>query len=181
VAESNAAQAAPPPASPPSASGGSGGKPTLFILLAVVNMLAVIGVGAMLYLGQKKKEAEPNVDDVIKGEHEQIQKEEKSKDFIGKLVPLETFLVNVSGSRGRKLVKINMELEVNNAEVQEEVEKIKPKIRDYIIIIVSSKTFAEISTKEGKDTLRDEIRNQLNLFLTKGQINKVYFTEFILS
>lgn len=177
MAEQNAA-AAPQPAEP---SGSSGGKPTLFILIAVINMLVVVGVGAMLYLGQKKKAAEPGIDDVIKGEHEQHEKEEKSKEFIGKLVPLETFLVNVSGSRGRKLVKINMELELSNAEVQEEVEKIKPKIRDYIIIIASSKTFNEISTKEGKDALRDEIKNQLNLFLTKGQINKVYFTEFILN
>jgi flagellar FliL protein len=177
VAESNAAPAAPAP----EGGGSSGGKPTLFILLAIINMAVVVGVGVMLYLGQKKKEAQPGIDDVIKGEHEKSVAEEHSKDFIGKLVPLETFLVNVSGSRGRKLVKINMELEVTNAEVQEEVEKIKPKIRDYIIIIASSKTFAEISTKEGKDALREEIKNQINLFLTKGQITKVYFTEFILN
>lgn len=174
-------QAAPAAAAAPESSGSSGGKPTLFILLAVINMAVVMGVGAMLYLGQKKKEAEPGIDDVIKGEHEQVQKEEHSKEFIGKLVPLETFLVNVSGSRGRKLVKMNMELEVTNAEVQEEVEKIKPKIRDYIIIIASSKTFNEISTREGKDALREEIKTQLNLFLTKGKIEKVYFTEFILN
>lgn len=176
MAEQNAA-----PAPAPESSGSSGGKPTLFILLAIVNMVVVLGVGVMLYLGQKKKEAEPGIDDVIKGESEQLDKEKKSKDFIGKLVPLETFLVNISGSRGRKLVKMNMELEVTNAEVQEEVEKIKPKIRDYIIIIASSKTFAEISTKEGKDALREEIKNQINLFLTKGQIERVYFTEFILN
>lgn len=177
MAEQNAAAQAPAPQS----TGSSGGKPTLFIILAIINMAVVMGVGAMLYLGQKKKEAEPGIDNVIKGEHEKLAEEAASKEFIGKLVPLETFLVNVSGSRGRKLVKINMELEVTNAEVQEEVEKIKPKIRDYIIIIVSSKTYSEISTKEGKDALRDEIKNQINLFLTKGQISKVYFTEFILS
>ena len=125
--------------------------------------------------------AEPGIDDVIKGEAAKLKEEENSKEFIGKLVPLETFLVNVSGSRGRKLVKINMELELNNAEVQEEVEKIKPKIRDYIIIIASSKTLNEISTKEGKDVLREEIKNQINLFLTKGQIKRVYFTEFLLN
>jgi flagellar FliL protein len=178
VAEQNAAPQAPAPAAPAPS---SGGKPTLFIILAIINMAVVMGVGAMLYLGQIKKNAEPGIEDVIKGEHETVAKEEKSKDFIGKLVPLETFLVNVSGSRGRKLVKINMELEVTNAEVQEEVEKIKPKIRDYIIIIASSKTFAEISTKEGKNALREEIKSQINLFLTKGQISKVYFTEFILN
>lgn len=177
MAEANAAAPAPAPES----GGSSGGKPTLFILLAIINMAVVIGVGVMLYLGQKKKEAQPGIDDVIQGEHDKKAEEEHSKEFIGKLVPLETFLVNVSGSRGRKLVKINMELEVTNAEVQEEVEKIKPKIRDYIIIIASSKTFAEISTKEGKDALREEIKNQINLFLTKGQITKVYFTEFILN
>ncbi len=177
MAEQNAAPA--PPA--PEPHGSSGGKPTLFILLAVINMVVVMAVGVMLYLGQKKKDAEPGIDDVVKGEHEQHEKEDKSKDFIGKLVPLETFLVNVSGSRGRKLVKINMELELTSTEVQEEVDKIKPKIRDYIIIIASSKSFNEISTKEGKESLREEIKNQINLFLTKGQIKNVYFTEFILN
>lgn len=172
-----AAAAAPQPEAPKSS--GSGGKPTLFIILAIVNMLVVVGVGVMLFLGQKKKAAEPGIDDVIKGEKANVENEEKSKEFIGKLVPLETFLVNLSGAHGRKLLKINMELEVNNAEVQEEIEKIKPKIRDYIIIIVSSKSFAEVSTKEGKDSLREEIKNQINLFLTKGQINKVFFTEFL--
>ena len=85
--------------------------------------------------------------------------------------------MNLSGAHGRKLLKINMELEVSNSEVQEEIEKIKPKIRDYIIIILSSKSFAEVSSKAGKDALREEIKNQINLFLTKGQINKVFFTE----
>lgn len=170
-----------PPAPAPDAGSSSGGKPTLFILLAIINMAVVVGVGVMLYLGQKKKAAEPGIDDVIKGEHEQKEHEEKSKEFIGKLVPLETFLVNVSGSRGRKLLKINMELEVTGAEVAEEVEKIKPKIRDYIIIIASSKTYAEISKKEGKDALREEIKNQINLFLTKGQITNVFFTEWIMN
>ena len=157
----------------------SGGKPTLFIILAIVNMLVVMGVGAMLYLDKQNKAKQPGIDDVINGEKQALEDESKNKEFIGQLVPLETFLVNLSGSRGRKLVKINMELEMSSAEAQEEVEKIKPKIRDYIIIIVSSKSYAEISTKEGKDSLRDEIKNQVNLFLTKGRINKVYFTEFL--
>ncbi len=157
----------------------SGQKPTLFILLAIINMLVVVGVGVMVYLGKKKEAAQPGIDDVIKGEKEAQVKEKEESDFIGKLVPLETFLVNVAGSRGRKLLKINMELEVNGDEVQAEIEKLKPKIRDIIIITLSSKTYAEISTRDGKENMRDEIRDQVNLFLTKGEIKKVYFTEFI--
>jgi flagellar FliL protein len=164
-----AAAASPPP----------GQKPTLFIILALVNMLVVLGVGAMLFLGQQKKNAEPKIDDVIKGEVETQEAEKKSQDFIGSLIPLETFLVNLSGSRGNRLMKINMELELDNAEVATEIDRIKPKIRDIIIIILSSKSYMQISSREGKDLLRNEIRDQVNLFLTKGQIKRVYFTEFI--
>lgn len=159
--------------------GGQGQKPTLFIILAVVNMLVVLGVGAMVWMAQQKRLSEPGIEDVIRGEKETLDLEAEQTDFIGKLIPLETFLVNLSGSRGRKLAKVNMELEVSNDAVYEEIDKLKPKIRDIIIILLSSKTYAQISTREGKDSLRDEIRDQVNLFLTKGQIKKVYFTEFI--
>ncbi len=61
MAEQNAAQS-----SQSDSSGSSSGKPTLFILLAVINMAVVMAVGIMLYLGQKKKAAEPGIDDVIR-------------------------------------------------------------------------------------------------------------------
>lgn len=177
MAEDNAAQAAVPGSG--NSSDGKGQKPTLYIVLVIINMLVVAGVGGMVWMGKKQQEAEIGIDDVIKGERLAQEEEARNKDFIGSLIPLETFLVNLSGSRGRKLLKINMELEVDGEEVQAEVEQLKPKIRDIIIVILSSKTYAQVSTKDGKDTLRAEIRDQVNLFLTKGQIKRVYFTELI--
>ena len=156
----------------------SGGKPMLFIALAVVNMLVVVGLGVMIYLNKKKEAAQIKIDDVIQGEHEAQIKDKESVE-IGKLIPLETFLVNLARSQGDRLVKINMEIEASNDDVVKEIDKLKPKIRDIIIIIVSSKTYNQVSTKEGKDSLREEIRDQVNLFLTKGQIKRVYFTEFL--
>ena len=176
MADASAAQQTTPP---PADGGGSGQKPTLFIILTVVNMAVVLGIGVMLYMGQKKRAAEPGIEHVIKGEAKTQGEEEKSTDFIGKLIPMETFLVNLAQSRGRKLAKINMEFEVSSDEVQQEIEKLKPRIRDMVIMIVSDKSLVQVSSKEGKDALREEIRNQVNLFLTKGQIKNVYFTEFI--
>ena len=157
----------------------SGGKPMLFIGLALFNMIVVIAVGLMIYMGKQKESAQPGIDDVIRGESEAQSQESSEPKFIGSLIPLETFLVNLAGSRGQKLVKINMELEVSNNEVQKEIEKLKPKIRDIIIIIVSGKSYQQLSTSDGKDSLRDEIRNQVNLFLTKGKVQNVFFTEFL--
>ncbi|MBX7230474.1 MAG: flagellar basal body-associated FliL family protein [Bdellovibrionales bacterium] len=172
------AKSAPPTSSPPPATS-SGQKPTLFIILTLLNLGVVVGVGVMMYLGQKKKAVEPGIEQVIEGEHKTQKEEEKDTDFIGKLVPMETFLVNLAQSRGRKLAKINMEFEVGSDEVQQEIEKLKPRIRDMVIMIISDKNMIQLSSKEGKDNLRAEIRNQVNLFLSKGQIKNVYFTEFI--
>ncbi len=179
MAEENAAKEAPAAAAP--APGNDGNKsPVLLIALAVINMLVVAGVGFMLYQGKKKEAAEPKIQDVIKGEHEQQAKEAtEEKSFIGKVIPLETFIVNLSGTKGRRIAKVNMELELQGPQVQLEIEKRKAQIRDIIIIILSSKTYDEVAQREGKDSLKNEIKDTLNAFLTKGKILNVYFTEFI--
>jgi flagellar FliL protein len=178
VAEQKA-QEAPAAAAPAPASTSSGGKPILFIGLAIFNMLVVAGVGAMIYLGKQKEAQQPTIDHVVQGDKIASDEAKQNPEFIGKLIPLETFIVNLAGSRGQRIVKINMELEVSNDDVSKEVDKLRPKIRDIILFIVSSKTYAQVATREGKDVLREEIRDQVNLFLTKGQVSRVYFTEFI--
>lgn len=157
-------------------------KPMLLIILVVLNMVFMGAVGAMLYLNKKKEQAKPTIENVIEGEHKaQAEEEAKVDEFVGETVPLETFLVNLSGSRGGKLVKINMEFEIQDPKVREELDKRKSQVRDIIIILLSSKTFEQLSTKEGKEFLRTEIRDTVNAFLTKGKIQRVLFTDFILS
>ena len=172
-------------AAPDGAKGGAGDKkPILLYALVVLNMLVVAGVGFMVQVGRKKDAAQPNINAVIKGEHE-TQVEEKKKEeeevFVGKMIPLEMFLVNLSGSRGRKLLKVAMELEVEGEKVQEEIEKRKPQIRDMIIIILSSKTYDQVSVPDGKDKIKQEITDQINRFLSHGKIRRVLFTDFIWS
>ncbi len=163
---------------------GGGQKPMLFIILAVVNMIVVVTVGVLLYLGKKKESARPTVDNVIAGEHATAEREaNEKKSFLGKVIPLETFIVNLAGSKGRRVAKVNMELELNDTEsegrVAAEIEQRKAQIRDIIIIILSSKTYEQVDKPEGKDDLRIEIKDRINSFLTTGKIANVYFTEFI--
>jgi flagellar protein FliL len=178
VAEDNAAKA-----SSADGQGSSGGKPILLYALVILNMLVVAGVGAMVYLGKQKELAEAKtIDKVVAGAVEDAasaKAEEDKDDFIGKMIPMETFLVNLSGTRGNKVLKVNMELEVEGAKITEEIDKRKPQIRDIIIILLSSKTYNQLSSAEGKEFLREEIRDTVNSFLTKGKIKRVHFTEFI--
>lgn len=176
VAEQKAEAAA------PASGGGSGQKPILLIALAIINMLVVVGVGFMLYKGRQKEAAEPKIDHVIKGEAEAQHKDKEQAieaQTLGKVVPLETFIVNLAGAKGHKVAKVNMELELQGDRAADEIDKRKAQIRDIIIILLSSKTYEEVSTREGKNNLRNEIKDTINSFLVQGKITGVFFTEFI--
>jgi flagellar protein FliL len=158
----------------------SGSKPALLYAIIILNTLGFAGFSWMFYVAKQKEASKPTIEAVVKGEHEEQQVDKKKADeFVGQTVPLETFLVNLSGSRGRKLLKVNMELELEGNQVASEIEKRKPQVRDIIIILLSSKTYGQISTPEGKEYLKEEVRDTVNSFLTKGKIKRVMFTEFI--
>lgn len=172
VSEEKAKEAAPVVASSP-----SGSKPIVLIVLVVVNMLVVLGVGFMLYKNSQKPTS--TIEQVVEGVHHDDKAEAEKVEEVGKVIPLETFIVNLAGSKGRKVLKVNMELEIKGEDIIQEIDNRKAQIRDFIIIILSSKTYDEVSTKEGKDNLRNEIKDQVNSFLSKGKIMNVYFTELI--
>ena len=159
----------------------SGGKPILLIALLVINMGVMAFVGFMVHKSNQAHDHKATIDEVVEGEKkQQVEDVEKAeKEFVGKTIPMETFLVNLSGEHGRKLLKVNMELEVEGEKIQEEIEKRKPAIRDIIITLLSSKTYGQVSNPEGKEFLREEVRDTVNSFLTKGKIKQVLFTEFL--
>lgn len=183
--EKPAAAAAPAEATPDLGAGkGGSSKKQSFILLvlAVVNMVVILAVGMMIWQGKKKDAAEPKIEHVIKGEVETEEKEKKEeKEISEKVVPLETFIINLNGSKGRRVAKVNIEISLEGDGVNAEVEQRKAQIRDIIIIILSSKSYEQVSNKEGKDKLKEQIKDTVNSFLTKGRIKEVYFTEFIYS
>lgn len=164
-------------ASAPASSSGS--KPLLLIGLVVVNMLVVAFVGYMIWKGRKVEEAKPGIEKAIEGENQTQAVEQAAPEDVGKMIPLETFIVNLAGSKGRKVLKVNMELEVKGLEVEKEIENRKAQIRDFIIIILSSKSYEEVSVKDGRESLKTEIKDNINSFLSKGKILNVYITEFI--
>lgn len=167
------------------ARGSSGGKPVILYALVLINMLVVGAVGLMLFMKSRQEQQHPKaIDAAANGiiESEQGQGHggaDGDEEFIGKTIPMEVFVVNLSGNRGNKILKVGMELEVEGERIAEEIDKRKPQIRDIIIILLSSKTYAQVSSAEGKEHLREEIRDTVNSFLSKGKIKRVLFTEFV--
>lgn len=98
---------------------------------------------------------------------------------IGPLYSFDTFIVNLADPGGIRYLKVSMQAEVDSNKVIEEMEKRNPQVRDLILTVLSSKTYAEVSTPQGKIALKQEIIRRLNLILTTGTVRNIYFTEFV--
>lgn len=96
------------------------------------------------------------------------------------LVPMRDFLVNLIDYGGRRFLKATIDLEVNNSKVIEEITVKETILRNYIINILSSKTFNDVKSIEGKNELRKAIISKCNLILKTGKVLNVYFNEFII-
>ena len=93
---------------------------------------------------------------------------------------LDDFIVNLFHPSEDRFLRIKIELGLEGQGTQKEIEKKLPKIRDSLLMLLSSKSVEEISTLQGKLILKNEIINRINSILNTGHISEVYFTEFII-
>jgi flagellar FliL protein len=104
---------------------------------------------------------------------------EEGPPEIGPIYSLDTFIVNLVGSKKKNYLKAKVDLEMDNIKLKEEIDKRLPQFRDVILTLLSNKSDNEIRTLEGKFQLREEIIAMLNQNLRTGKIVNVYFTDFI--
>lgn len=159
------------------AGGGRGGLLKLIIIVVIV--LVVLGGTAFAL-----RTFAPGVVPFLGGEAEEegSAAEEAAAaggKELGVLHSLRPFIVNLVDPSGKRYLKVTLDLELTGPEVKGEVETRRPQVRDTILILLSSKSFEDINTPEGKLRLRNEIISRVNLYLTAGKVKNVYFTEFV--
>jgi flagellar protein FliL len=101
------------------------------------------------------------------------------KPSIGIIWPMEPFIVNLTDNGGERYLKASIGLEVAQQATVEELEQLKPKLRDSILDLLSAKSYADLMDMGGKQRLRDEIILRVNSFLRTGKADRVYFTELV--
>lgn len=116
----------------------------------------------------------------IDGEAEEhIAKVVEKEPIAGEMMMLEPFVVNLSDPAGKRYLKIIMGLELESAEVIVLAEKAVPRLRDAAIMMLTSLTFEEVMTPEGKLQIRDELLERFNQILRPKKVLNLYFTEFV--
>lgn len=164
------APAKPAEAADGAAPAGKSKKKLIVIIAAAVVGIAAIGGGAAVFLAKKNSPAK-----------EKEQKVEPAKAPV--FVPLEPFVVNLQSDDGDKYLQVSMTLQAENDETAELIKKNLPQVRSRLLLLLSSKDASEILTKEGKETLIEEIVEQSKQpFTPKGEpqkVSSVFFTSFV--
>jgi flagellar protein FliL len=140
----------------------------IIIGVIVVFVLGGAGAGAYFFLFKSHPPA---------AEKKQA---EAAKPQIAIFWPMDPFIVNLIDNEGERYLKVVLQLELSDQPAVEELNLLKPKLRDSILDLLSAKTYKEMMDPIGKQRLRDEIALRANGYLTKGKILKVYFTEFVI-
>ena len=95
--------------------------------------------------------------------------------------PLKSFIVNLADKKGvgKRYLKLTLEVEVAGAEQKALVNRKVPQLRDTILLLLSSRTIAEITSMEAKLELKQVLLARMNRAIGKNVIQRLYFTEFV--
>ena len=148
-------------------SGGNGSK------LAIAAVLAFLIGGGAGYAGSQMiggAEAAPSE------QADEESAEEGRYDRV--IVPLEPFTVNLRGSGGGRVLRLQVQLEVERLDATP-IEESKPRLRDAVLSLASDYTFTEMEGIDGKMHFRDELLGRLNRMLDGPRVQRIYFTEFV--
>jgi len=153
---------------------GAGGKksklPLIIILVVVVLLIAGGATGAYFFFFQPK----PQSAEVKAAPTEPLK--------VTIFFPMEPFIVNLLDNESERYLKVTIQMELSEQRTADELRRLNPMLRDTILDLLTSKTYREMIDPLGKQRLRDEIATRVNMILdqTKGKVNKVYFTEFVI-
>lgn len=162
-------------------------KPPMMLIIIVVAVVLVLGAAAagyFLFTGQKTK-ASDKEDHGSELKKEQVSEKgskgggSEGEHTSGNLKLLDPFIVNLADAEGQRYLKAVIQLEVDRPEGEGEIQVKLPQIRDEILMILSNKTFEDVSTTAGKKMVKREIASAVNRYITSGQVTQVYFTEFV--
>ncbi|HZT40696.1 MAG TPA: flagellar basal body-associated FliL family protein [Chthonomonadaceae bacterium] len=91
--------------------------------------------------------------------------------------PLDEFLVNLRGG-GDHYLRTTIALGLRPGVPDDQVKEKLAPIRDAIVTTLTAKTLSDLSSPEGKETLKNELRIRINSAVAENIVDKIYLMSF---
>lgn len=107
--------------------------------------------------------------------------EPKAEHHAGKILSLDSAIVNIAGTNGRRYLKVTVQIEIPEEEkLIKEVEARKPLLSDRLIQILAGKPLEEVTSAGSLEILKQQIADQFGKELGADRLKAVYLTEFVI-
>lgn len=162
------------------AEGASGPGGLIRLLLMVLPVLLIpAAVGGFLAYSQYVSLAQTAVSNGFEyGVVEKVKGDEPIK--YGQFATINDLLVNPKGSGGKRFLVISLGVETKSSNVIVELTEKEVVVRDAILQMLSEYTADELSSIDLRETLKTQLIVRLNSLLQKGEIDRLYFTQYLL-
>lgn len=133
-----------------------------FKIFAIVAVVAILGGGAGAYFAFGNK-----------------AKVKKNKDTMGPTLAVDSLIVNLDEPGGNRYLKTSIILELEEI-LPVGQDKLLPRLRDKILIHLSSLTVGQAQKKQAKEDIKKQLVVMSNGVFGKGTVKQVYFKEFVI-
>lgn len=148
-------------------------RPLALVLIPLV-LLACVGGGWVAFTQYARLAAAATV---LAGDDE-AEPEEPIE--YGEFLEIQGLIVNPAGTGGQRYLMINLGLESGESKVLEELEAKEVVVRDHVLRLLSRRSVDELADIAQRDPLKDELRTAINGVLEKGEVTRLYFTQYVL-
>mgnify|MGYP000595302100 CR=1 FL=1 len=145
--------------------GGKKKSPMVMIIAAVVVIAG--GGGAAFFM-------------MSGGDSAAAAAEEETGDKLGKLVPMESFIVNLNESKSTRYLKLTFTCELNKDSAEAALKERKDVVRDRVLTYLSGLGVNDVRGSEPKDVIREGLTARINEAIKmEDGIKSVLYTEFV--
>ena len=140
-----------------------GKKKMLPLIIGIVVVLVAMLVGKSVLGGGKGKD--------------KAKAEKKAAAEVGISLPLDEFLVNLSGG-GDHYLRTTLSLGLKKGITEEQAKEHVASMRDAILTVLSTKSIKDLSNAKGREDLKEEMLKKINEATGEENVVKVYLTAF---
>jgi flagellar protein FliL len=148
-------------------------KKWIILTGGILVTLIAVGVGVYFFMSGRDDGEEGAEGEGDQKHAASVEKKEKA------IFPMEPLIVNIHDGAELRYLKVKLEFEVNGAEAKTEITPLLAPMQDAILVLLSGKQMADITTTEGKNRLKEEIMACVGKIVPPKKISRVFFTDFV--
>jgi flagellar FliL protein len=141
----------------------------------VIGIIIAIQLLVVVLIGEKL--VKPSL---LAQEPKEVTIEVKNPQKRGYIHEVEDLIINLNDGEKTRYLRISVGFEVDNELAIAEMTERSAQVRDILITTISGRRLDELISVEGKELLKNELRERIAAILQSGKLMRIYFSNFVI-